>query len=80
MTTIHFKGYFLLFKNFINSIKIIETKVRITIISIMFQVNGVVLKTVSKNGTYTINNCRITVPIIAPHMPRLANRSDDNRK
>ena len=75
----NYAGNLLLFKSFISSIKRILTKVTTRIISIISRFNGVVLKMVSKNGTYTINNCRKTVRIIAPHMPRLANNLLEKR-
>src|SRR5690606_8426487 len=68
----YFLKYILLFISLTSSIKITLAKVVIAIISITLPSKGVVLKTVSKNGTYTINNCSITVLLTANHMPRLA--------
>src|SRR6188768_4149297 len=69
----YFLKYFLLFRYFNNSIQSTEPMVAIRITSIAFHAKAVVLKMGCKKGTYTINNCRMTVRTIAPHNSLFAN-------
>ena len=57
-----------------------ELTVTIKIAAIVFQAKAVVLKMDCKKGTYTINNCRMTVSIIAPHNSLFANIFEENRE
>ena len=52
--------------------------VAIRITSIEFHAKAVVLKMGCKKGTYTINNCRMTVRTIAPHNSLFANILEEN--
>ena len=52
--------------------------VTIKIIAIAFHAKAVVLKMECKKGTYTINNCRMTVSTIAPHIALFANIPEEN--
>jgi len=70
--------YFLLFRYFNNSRQTTEPTVAIRITTIAFQAKAVVLKMDCKKGVYTINNCKMTVRIIAPHNSLLANILEEN--
>src|SRR6186997_1604336 len=75
-----FLKYFLLFRYFNNSIQSTEPTVAIRIAVIAFHAKAVVLKMDCKKGTYTINNCRMTVSTIAPHNSLFANILEENRE
>ncbi len=55
-----------------------EPAVTIKITAMAFHAKAVVLKIEFKKGTYTINNCRMTVSIIAPHNFLFANIREEN--